>query len=143
MQQLDASASARELDGFARFCEQLVLEDGTPMRLEPFQRLLLGDYFAGVRETLVLLSKKNGKTTMLAALALFHLLLVDDAMVVIAAASRDQATILYDQAVGFVRRTPHLQRRLITKRGYREIRKQSRAGARPYWLWRTLTPPTA
>jgi phage terminase large subunit-like protein len=98
------------------------------MQLEPFQRTLLGDYFAGVRETLVLLSKKNGKTTLLSALALFHLLLVDDAECVIAAASRDQATILYDQAGGFVRRTPQLRERVIAKRGYREIRSLSGFG---------------
>src|SRR4051812_29511651 len=98
------------------------------MSLEPFQRTLLADYFDGVRETLVLLSKKNGKTTLLAALALFHLLLVDDAECVIAAASRDQATILYDQAGGFIRRTPQLRERMIAKRGYREIRSLKDAG---------------
>jgi len=118
----------RELEAFARFCRQLVLEDGGPMLLEPFQHTMLVDYFDGVRETLVLLSKKNGKTTLLAALALFHLLLVDDAECVIAAASRDQATILYDQAGGFVRRTPELQQRVIAKRGYREIRSLRDSG---------------
>jgi phage terminase large subunit-like protein len=128
LQQLDVSAAARELEGFERFCRRLVLEDGTTMQLEPFQRTLLVDYFGGVRETLVLLSKKNGKTTLLAALALFHLLLVDDAECVIAASSRDQATILFDQAVGFIRRTAALQGRVIAKRGYREIRKLSDSG---------------
>jgi phage terminase large subunit-like protein len=112
-----------ELQAFESFCTALVLENGRHMQLEPFQRTLLADYFAGVTETLVLLSKKNGKTTLLSALALFHLLLVDDAECVIAAASRDQATILYDQAGGFVRRTPQLQHRVVAKRGYREIRR--------------------
>src|SRR5262249_31636107 len=76
----------------------------------------------------VLLSKKNGKTTLLAALALFHVIRVPDAECVIAAASRDQATILYDQAGGFVRRTDGLQTHVVAKRGYREIRSLHDSG---------------
>jgi phage terminase large subunit-like protein len=56
---------------------------------------MLADYFDGTRETLILLPKKNGKSTTLAALALFHLIATLDAECVIGAASRDQATILY------------------------------------------------
>src|SRR5262245_30269078 len=87
-----------ELAAFARFCSALTLEQGTALVLEPFQRRMLRDYFDGVVETLILLPKKNGKTTLLAALGLFHLCLVDDAECVVGASSRDQATILYDQA---------------------------------------------
>lgn len=89
---------------------------------------MLGDYFAGCVETLILLPKKNGKTTLMAALALFHLLTTDRAECVIAAASRDQATILYDQARGFVERSPGLQRRLVVKKGTREIRHRLNGG---------------
>lgn len=89
---------------------------------------MLGDYFAGTRETLILLPKKNGKSTTIAALALFHLIVTRDAECVIGAASRDQATIVYDAAVGFVRRSEGLQDRLVAKRGYREIRSQRTAG---------------
>ena len=122
---MSTTAQPTQLAAFERFCGALVLEDGELMQLEPFQRVLLADYFAGVRETLVLLSKKNGKTTLLSALALFHLMSYPGeagAECVIAAASRDQATILYDQAGGFVRRTPGLAIRVVAKRGYREIR---------------------
>ncbi|HEU0194117.1 MAG TPA: terminase large subunit [Gaiellales bacterium] len=111
-----------ELDVFERFCARLVLEQGSTMRLEPFQRAMLADYFGGTVETLVVLPKKNGKSTLLAALGLFHLLVTEDAEGVIAAASRDQATILYDQAVGFVKRSPGLAERVLIKRGYRELR---------------------
>jgi phage terminase large subunit-like protein len=116
----DAGAPA-ELGAFARFCSALRLEDGKPLELEPFQLTLLHDHFAGARETVVLLSKKNGKTTLLAALALYHLITTPDAECVIGAASRDQATILYDQAAGFVRRSPGLERRVEVKGGYRQI----------------------
>ncbi len=74
------------------------------MVLEPFQREILAEYFAGALETLILMPKKAGKSSLLAALALFHLIATRDAECVVGAASRDQATILYDQAAGFVRR---------------------------------------
>ena len=98
------------------------------MRLEPFQRRLLADYFAGTTESLVLLPKKNGKTTLLAALALHHLIETSEAECVIGAASRDQATILFDQAAGFVRRTPALQEDVVVRRGYRSIVSKHHAG---------------
>ena len=59
-----------DLPIFSRFCGQLSLEDGSPMELEDFQREMLDGYFAGAIETLILISKKNGKSTLLAALAL-------------------------------------------------------------------------
>jgi phage terminase large subunit-like protein len=92
--------------------------------LEAFQREMLADFFAGATETLILISKKNGKSTLLAAISLHHLVTTPGAECVIAAASRDQATILYDQAAGFVRRSSELQSRLDVKRGYREIRRK-------------------
>jgi phage terminase large subunit-like protein len=110
-----------ELDAFARFCAALRLDSGDAMVLEPFQREMLAEHFTGATETLILLPKKNGKSTLLAALALFHLITTPDAECVVGAASRDQATILYDQAAGFVRRSPGLPERVRVKRGYREI----------------------
>lgn len=120
--------ASSELAAFRRFCLALVLEQGGPLALEPYQERLLSDYFDGVRESLILLPKKNGKTTLLAALALYHLISTPTAECVIGAASRDQATILYDQAVGFVRRSDGLQTRVVPKRGYREIRSLQHAG---------------
>lgn len=64
---------------------------------------MLRDYFSGCVETLIVIPKKNGKTTLLAALALYHLLTTVDAECVIAASSRDQAQILLKQARKFVR----------------------------------------
>lgn len=116
-----------QLDQFAVFCrEALRLEDGSPLEVHDFQRVMLGDFFDGVRETLVLVSKKNGKSTLLGALALFHLCTVPDAECVIAAASRDQAQIMLRQAQGFIRRSPWLQKRLQVKQ--REILYKADAG---------------
>jgi phage terminase large subunit-like protein len=116
------------VDEFAAFCAELTLDNGRPMLVEDFQREILADYFAGARETLILLPKKNGKTTLLAALALYHLLTVDDAECVVGAASKDQATILFDQARGFVRRTASLQPHVLSKPGYRELRAPEGGG---------------
>lgn len=124
----DAGATVSELERFGRFCAALVLEDGRAMALEPFQRDMLAPYFDGTNETLILIPKKNGKSTLLGALALYHLISTPDAECVIGAASRDQATILYDQAAGFVRRSPGLKTRVDVKRGYREMRNRSDSG---------------
>ena len=47
----------------------------------------------------------NGKTTKLAAFVLYHAQFTAAASVPVAAATRDQAMILYRQASGFVRRS--------------------------------------
>jgi hypothetical protein len=120
------AAAPPDLGLFDRFCRLLTLEQGGPLELEPFQKAMLGDYFAGATETLILISKKNGKTTLLSALALFHLITTRDCECVIGAASRDQATILYDQALGFIRRSPGLS--VVPKTGYREIRSTKHHG---------------
>jgi phage terminase large subunit-like protein len=117
-----------DLRTFRRFVSVLALEDGRDMEVEPFQVVMLRDHFGGALECLIIIPKKNGKSTLLAALALFHLCVTPDAECVIGAASRDQATILYDQAAGFVRRCPALAARVDVKRGYREIRSRRDSG---------------
>lgn len=114
------------LEDFARFCGRLILDSGEPFELEGFQRELLADYFGGTVETLILLPKKNGKTTLKAALALFHVITTPDAECVVAAASRDQASILLRQAKGFIDRWPELSARLYVKD--REIIKRDKRG---------------
>lgn len=93
------------------FCDELRLE-GKRFRLEAFQRRILSDYFAGARQTLVIVPKKNGKSTLVAALALYHLLVTEDAAGYIAANARDQAALILNQARKFIRATPNLQRYL-------------------------------
>lgn len=111
-----------DLAHFDAFCGHLTLNNGRPFVLEAFQKRILAGYFAGVTETLALLPKGNGKTTLLGALALHHLCYRPDAACYIAAASRDQATLMFQQADGFVQRSDALQRRVEVKRGYRLIR---------------------
>ena len=93
---------------FREFCALLTLDNGKPLLLEPFQDAMLADYFAGTTETIALLGKKLGKSTLLAAVGLFTITDRDDAEVVVAAASRDQAMLIFQSARGFVRRSPDL-----------------------------------
>ena len=116
-----------ELATFAAFCERhLSLEDGRPLRLEPFQRRILTDYFSGATETIILTPKKQGKSTLVGALALFHLVTTPDAECVVVAASREQAGILFNQAAGFVRRSDWLKERI--KLTMRELRSRDDSG---------------
>lgn len=128
------------LEHFAEFCRRfIVLDSGQPFELEKFQRLILKGFFAGVTEILVLLPKKNGKTTLLAALALYHLIYTPDAKCYIAASAKDQAKVLYDQACGFVERkdletgkllpqAAALQKRVLLRKATKEIRSRRDSG---------------
>lgn len=112
---------ADELAAFVGFCRDvLTTENGKPMVVEPFQQTILRDYFGGARETVVIVGKKNGKSSLLGALAVFHVLTTPEAECVIVAASRDQAGIMLRQVQGYVRRSPALRERL--KVVQREVR---------------------
>lgn len=116
-----------ELDLFAEFAEaHLRLESGAPLVVEDFQRTILTDFFEGATESLILIPKKNGKSTLIAALALFHLATTPDAETVVVAASRDQAGVLFGQSAGFVRRSSWLRKRM--RPTLRELRSRTDAG---------------
>lgn len=88
-------AFGRGLRGFYAFAEAVGL------RLEPFQRKIARTLFAGQRETLVLLPRGNGKSTLLGAVAVHHLLTTPRASAYLAAASRDQARVVFEYARDF------------------------------------------
>lgn len=89
---------------------------------------MLLDHFDGAVEELVLLPKGNGKTTLFGATAIFHLLTTPDARCYIAAASRDQASLMYQHALGFIQRQPKLQEHILVRSGYRELRRKADSG---------------
>jgi hypothetical protein len=113
-----------DLEHFEAFARTLTLENGRRFELEPFQKLILADYFGGARETLVIIPKKNGKTTLLAALFVYHLAYVDEARAYLAASSVKQAGICYAMASGFVKRSTALQRRILVRSGTKELRSK-------------------
>lgn len=94
---------------------------GRPLEIEPFQREILDELFlldSGggyvYREGLVGVPRKNGKSTLAAAIALYGLIATPESgpEVYAAAASRDQARIVFNQAKEFVERSPALARHL-------------------------------
>jgi phage terminase large subunit-like protein len=89
---------------FRHFCAEIGLG------LEPFQRRIAAAAAGPESELVVLLPRGNGKTTLLAAIALHHLVTVERAEVYCAAASREQARILFEAAARFARvlGNPHI-----------------------------------
>ncbi len=93
---------------FKEWAHDLILDTGEPWVTEPFQDAWLADVFAGSPECWLIVPEGNGKTTLLAGLALYHCEFRPFAVVPVAAASREQAEIMYRQAEGFVLRSPRL-----------------------------------
>lgn len=116
-----------KLELFRRFVSILLLEDRSQMELLDHEETILLDYFSGARETLVLIPKKNGKTTLISALILFHMLVTQDCYCVVAAASIKQAGTLYRQSTGFIRRSG-LGHLFVVRQGTREIRSAGDEG---------------
>lgn len=96
------------LPHFRWWASDLVLDSGEMVTLEPFQEAFLEDVFTGKPECWFVVPEGNGKTTLVALLALYHAEFRFAASVPVAASSREQAEILYRQAEGFVLRSPRL-----------------------------------
>src|SRR3982751_295127 len=96
------------VDHFRRYCQALVLDNGRPWVLEDFQAQIVEDIFAGTKQVWVLIPEGNAKTTLMSGVALYHCHFRRTAEVLLAAASRDQAKLLFDQAAGFVYRSDGL-----------------------------------
>lgn len=86
---------------FPAFCERAGLH------LEPYQRRIEKAASGPEHELVVLLPRGQGKTTLMAAIALHHLITVPQAAVYCAASSREQARILYEAALMFARELEH------------------------------------
>jgi phage terminase large subunit-like protein len=107
--------------------ETLVVPAGTdagkPLVLRPWQREFIRAVYATdaegrrpVRTALASMARKNGKSTLAAALALVHLAgpeATPRGQVVSSAADRGQASIIYRELRAFVEASPHLAGRII------------------------------
>ena len=93
---------------FRAWASDLILDTGQSWHHEDFQEAFLEDLFAGFRECWFVVPEGNGKTTLLAGVGLYHCEFRPFAAVPVAAASREQAEIMYRQAEGFVLRSPRL-----------------------------------
>lgn len=89
--------------------------------LERWQKAVVGNAFGWIRpdgtrryrRVFLYVPRKNGKTTLAAGLVLYALLCDDEpgAEIYSAAAKREQAALVFEQAVGMVRREPALSER--------------------------------
>lgn len=110
------------IDHFRLYAQQLILDNGSSWEPEDFQLEPVKDLLAGTTETWLVIPEGNGKTTLMAGVALYHADYTPEASVVLGASSRDQCEWLHGQAAGFVRRSPGLNKRFRVFDGYRRIK---------------------
>lgn len=140
-----------EVDYFAWWCAENIVQTtepfvGHPLQLEPWQLEFMGEALAvdatqrQVWSSVALIvSRKNGKTAMLAAYALYHLLTSDGNPEVLLAASSDKnARRLFDAVVRYIRANPRLEN-LVHIRDYQgEIVRRDGRGV----IYRLAGDPT-
>jgi phage terminase large subunit-like protein len=96
------------LPHFRSWAADLILDTGESWHPEDFIEEFVEDLFSGCPECWLIIPEGNTKTTSLAGVALYHCDHRAHASVPVAAASREQAEILYRQAEGFVLRSERL-----------------------------------
>lgn len=89
---------------------------GQPLRLEPFQQRFIREVYSnprGTRRGILSISRKNGKSGLIAALVLAHLVGPAarlNAQIVSGAQSRDQAALVFNLAAKIVQLSPELSK---------------------------------
>ena len=119
---------AFDVEHFKDYCARLVIDTGAQLELEDFQLEICQPILDGVKEVWAILPESNGKTSLMAAVALYHADFTPNPWVPIAASSRDQAEILARQAYQMIRATPGMLGRFRIFEGYREIRSLQNGG---------------
>ncbi len=109
---------------------------GSPFRLEPWQREVVRDLYGTLdehgrrryREALIGVARKNGKSVLAGALALYHLCFDGEpgAEVYSLAASKDQARVVFGEARALAEASPVLSRVL---RVYRNVIEHPASGS--------------
>ncbi len=113
---------------FRQYVSGLVFDDGECRQPDAWQLEVVADVFRGFPETWLIVPEGNGKSTLLAELALYGADFSDSPWIPVGAASAKQARIIFDQAQGFVERTRWLDGRFQCLGGYRLIRSLVNGG---------------
>lgn len=122
----DEEAGERPILFAQRFCKQSQGVIGAPLVLELFQKAYIQALFGFLeketgyrryRETMFLVARKNGKSTLLAAIALYMLIADYEgaAEIYSVATKRDQAKKIFTEAYNMVKQSPEL-RAVLKKR---------------------------
>lgn len=118
----DEKKANRPIEFIERFCRHSKGEwAGKPVYLELFQKAFISALFGFVhedtglrkyRETLFYVARKNGKSTLLAGIALYCLIADNEAgaEVYSVATKKDQAKIIFDEVNNMVKQSPELAR---------------------------------
>lgn len=120
----DEKKANRPIQFIESFCKHSKGEwAGKPVKLELFQKAYISALFGFIdketglrryRESLFYVARKNGKSTMLAGIALYMMVADGEggADVFSAASKKDQARIIFDETVNMVRQSPALARHI-------------------------------
>jgi hypothetical protein len=146
-----AYAAGSELAHFEQFCKTHLVQsedqwEGKPFLLEPWQRRMLGEALAYDREghavwrsIINVVPRKNGKTTLLAALSIYRLLTGEGRPEILLAAPSDKvARRLFDAASRFIRRSPELSSLVRIRDHEGEIVREDGMGV----IYRLSSDPT-
>jgi hypothetical protein len=109
-------------DHFRKYVSGLVFDDGEQRDPQDWQLEVIADVFKGFPETWLIVPEGNGKSTLLAQLALYGADFTASPWIPVGASSAKVARIIFDQAEGFVTRTPWLGERFKCFGGYKIIR---------------------
>ena len=116
----DQKKAERPIQFIERFCKHSKGEwAGKPVKLELFQKAFISALFGFIhettgerryRETLLYVARKNGKSTLLSGLALYCLIADKEAgaEVYSIANKKDQARLVFTEALNMVRQSPEL-----------------------------------
>lgn len=106
-----------------------MFDDGETQSPEDWQLAFVEDVFDGRQENWLITPEGNGKTTFTAQLAIYGADFCESPWIPVGAASAKQARILHNQAGGFIRRTPDLNKRFRVFDGYLRIASLVNGGA--------------
>lgn len=118
----DKSRANKPIRFIEQFCKHSKGEwAGKPVKLELFQKAYIAALFGFIhkdtglrkyKETLFMVARKNGKSTMLAGIALYMLIADNEpgSEVYSTASKKDQARIIFDETLNMVQQSPELNR---------------------------------
>ena len=118
----DVDAATRPVEFIERFCKIPSGEIGMPFILEPYERMIVeltfgfvdDDGMRQIRYTLVLMARKNGKSSLAAAMELYMLIADGEGSPQIynVATSRSQASLGFGAVTKMVRQSPDLKKKI-------------------------------
>lgn len=118
----DESRANKPIRFIEQFCKHSKGEwAGKPVKLELFQKAYIAALFGFIhkdtglrkyKETLFMVARKNGKSTMLAGIALYMLIADNEggSECFCVASKKDQARIIFDETLNMVQQSPELNR---------------------------------